>query len=89
MPTYYPATGELLHEFPSGNAKDVASAVFAAEAAWSDGAWASMSASGRAEIVARIAQGIEENIEVLAEIEAADVGKPFRQSDLVPTISDA
>jgi acyl-CoA reductase-like NAD-dependent aldehyde dehydrogenase len=30
-----------------------------------------------------MAQGIEENIEVLASIEAADVGKPFRQAAMV------
>ena len=39
-----------------------------------------MSAANRAEIVAKMAQGIEDNKEMLAEIEAADVGKPFRQA---------
>ena len=32
-PTYYPATGELLHEFPRGKANDVESAIAAANAA--------------------------------------------------------
>ena len=41
------------------------------------------SASARGDLVSRMAQGIEENIEVLAAIEAADVGKPFRQAAMV------
>ena len=83
MPTYYPATGEVFHELPRGNANDIGAAIGAAEAAWSDGAWANMPASERGDLISRMAQGIEENIEVLAEIEAADVGKPFRQAELV------
>ena len=83
MPTYYPATGEVFHELPKGNANDIGAAIGAAEAAWSDGAWANMPASERGDLISRMAQGIKENIEVLAEIEAADVGKPFRQAELV------
>ena len=80
FPTFYPATGELLHEFPRGRANDVEVAIAAAEAAWAEGTWANMAAAERAEMVARMAQGIKDNIEMLAEIEAADVGKPFRQA---------
>jgi betaine-aldehyde dehydrogenase len=82
MPTYYPATGEILHELPKGNANDIGSAIHAAEAAWLDGAWANMPALARGKLIMRMAQGIEEHIEVLAAIEAADVGKPFRQAAL-------
>ena len=82
MPTYYPATGEVFHELPRGNANDIESAIRSAEAAWLDGAWANMPASARGDLVSRMAQGIEENIEVLAAIEAADVGKPFRQASM-------
>ena len=82
-PTYYPATGELLHEFPRGKATAVESAIAAANAAWAEGTWAGMTASSRAEIVAKMAQGIEDNLEMLAEIEAADVGKPYRQAAMV------
>ena len=83
IPTYYPATGEVFHALPKGNANDIGSAIIAAESAWLDGAWANMPASDRGDLISRMAQGIEENIEVLAEIEAADVGKPFRQAALV------
>ena len=34
----------------------------------------------RAEIVFKMAQGIEDNLEILAEIEAADVGITYRQA---------
>jgi acyl-CoA reductase-like NAD-dependent aldehyde dehydrogenase len=37
-----------------------------------------MPALVRGKLIMRMAQGIEEHIEVLAAIEAADVGKPFR-----------
>jgi betaine-aldehyde dehydrogenase len=80
IPTYYPATGELLHEFPRGKANDVEVAIAAAEAAWAEGTWAGMTAAERAKIVAKMVQGIEDNVEMLAEIEAADVGKPFRDA---------
>jgi betaine-aldehyde dehydrogenase len=83
MPTYYPATGEVFHELPDGNANDIGLAIDAAEAAWLDGAWANMPAAKRGDLISRMAQGIEENIEVLAAIEAADVGKPFRQAAMV------
>jgi len=83
MPTYYPATGEVFHEVPKGNANDIKAAIHAAEAAWLDGTWANMPAATRGDLISRMAQGIEENIAVLAAIEAADVGKPFRQSALV------
>ena len=80
LPTYYPATGELLHEFPRGKANDIHAAISSAERAWAEGTWAAMKAADRAKIVAKMAQGIEDNKEMLAEIEAADVGKPFRQA---------
>ena len=57
-PTYYPATGELLHEFPRGKSNDVEVAIAAAEAAWAEGTWSGMSAAERAEIVKKMAQGI-------------------------------
>ena len=68
MPTYYPATGEVFHELPKGNANDIGSAIDAAKAAWLDGAWANMPAAERGDLISRMAQGIEENIEVLAAI---------------------
>lgn len=80
FPTYYPATGDFLHDFPRGKANDVEAAIAAAEVAWAEGKWAGMAAAKRAEIVAKMAQGIKDNVEMLAEIEAADVGKPFRQA---------
>ncbi len=49
MPTYYPATGEVFHELPKGNANDICAAIRAAEAAWLNGAWANMPASERGE----------------------------------------
>jgi len=80
--TYYPATGELLHRAPEGTAADVDAAVAAARAAWQEGTWAGMTAMKRAEIVRKISQGIKSKVQDLAKIEAADVGKPVRQSSM-------
>ena len=83
FPSYYPADGSLLHEFPRGRADDVKAAVGAAEAAWEDGTWARMKAADRADAVAKMARAVGENVDMLAEIEAADVGKPYRQASMV------
>ena len=71
-----------MHEFPKGGAKDIEAAIAAADAAWNASTWADMKAADRAAIVAKMAAGIAENQEMLAEIEAADVGKPFRQANM-------
>ena len=67
FPTYYPATGELLHELPKGKANDIEKAIISAENAWVEGAWAAMSAADRAKIVFKMAQGIENNLEMQLE----------------------
>jgi len=82
-PTTYPATGEHLHSFPRGKTSDVQAAVAAAAEAWEEGAWSSATAEYRASVVSRMADAVESNAEILAEIEAADVGKPVRQSSAV------
>lgn len=83
FPTTYPATGEVLHEFPRGKAKDVEAAAAAAQKAWDEGAWSGMTAAARAEIVEKMAKAVGDKVDMLAEIEAADVGKPYRQASMV------
>ena len=69
-----PATGQVYGRVPAGNADDVALAVVASESAFP--AWARRSASDRAQVLNRMADGIEANLASLAEAESKDNGKP-------------
>lgn len=80
--TYYPASGELLHKVPQGTSADIDAAVAAARHSWENGTWAQMTAQERAVVVRKISQNIKSKVEDLAKIEAADVGKPVRQSSM-------
>jgi betaine-aldehyde dehydrogenase len=70
-----PATGELLTEVPEGGAEDVEAAVAAAR----DGfrVWRKVAPAERAKILREIARIIRADVDVLAEIDAADGGNPI------------
>jgi aminomuconate-semialdehyde/2-hydroxymuconate-6-semialdehyde dehydrogenase len=76
-----PATGEVYSYIPDSNAADVAAAVAAAKKAFPE--WSSASNEYRFRILNRIAELIEENIEVLALAESNDNGKPLTLSTRV------
>ena len=69
-----PATGKVENQVPRSCAADVERAVCAAEAAFPG--WASTSASERAAMLYRIADGLERRLEAFAEAESRDQGKP-------------
>ncbi|MCB9992088.1 MAG: aldehyde dehydrogenase family protein [Hyphomicrobiaceae bacterium] len=73
-----PATGELTAKFALGDATDLNAAVAAARAAFDHGPWPRMTAQERAAVLFRLADLIEANLELLASIEIAEVGKPRR-----------
>ncbi|SDI35724.1 aldehyde dehydrogenase family protein [Natribacillus halophilus] len=76
--TLNPANGEVLaHLWEAGEA-DIDDAVTAAKKAFEDGnPWKKMSAADRAHIIYKIANLIEENTEVLAQLDTLDNGKPI------------
>ncbi len=74
--TLDPATAREIAQVPHAGPADVARAVAAARAAFADGPWASMPASGRERIMFELAQAIEAHAQELAEIESLDNGKP-------------
>jgi betaine-aldehyde dehydrogenase len=83
-----PATGEEIAQAPLSTAKDVDRAVQAATDAF-DG-WASTTPGERALGLLRLADAIEEHAEQLADLEAANAGKP-RQAfleDEIPFMAD-
>src|ERR1700759_1448841 len=71
-----PITGQALCEIPRGTAEDIELALDAAHAAAP--AWGRTSVAERAQILNKIADRIEENLEMLAVGETWDNGKPVR-----------
>ncbi len=73
-----PVTGRPICEVPRSNADDVERALDAAHAA--KDAWGKTSPAERAVILNRIADRIEENLELIATAETWDNGKPIRET---------
>lgn len=73
-----PVTGQVLCEIPRSNAADIDRALDAAHAAKT--AWGKTSQAERAIVLEKIAQRMEDNLEMLATIETWDNGKPIRET---------
>ncbi len=74
--TLDPSSGREIAEVAHAGAEDVDRAVAAARAAFTDGPWATMPASGRERLMLALAAAIEERAEEFAQIESLDNGKP-------------
>ena len=75
LPNPEPATGQVYSFVPDSDARDVAAAVQAAQAAFP--AWAALPAEERSTVLRRVAFGIQERLEDLARAESIDNGKPL------------
>ncbi|WP_211256275.1 aldehyde dehydrogenase [Edaphobacter aggregans] len=73
-----PVTGQVLCEIPRSNAADIDRALDAAHAAKT--AWGKTSTTERGRMLEKIAQRMEDNLEMLATIETWDNGKPIRET---------
>jgi aminomuconate-semialdehyde/2-hydroxymuconate-6-semialdehyde dehydrogenase len=73
-----PATGERYGQIPNSNAEDVDAAVQAAQKAYAS--WSVSSTEYRFKILNRIAELIDENLDILALAETTDNGKPLSLS---------
>ncbi|HIK04905.1 MAG TPA: aldehyde dehydrogenase family protein [Trichormus sp. M33_DOE_039] len=78
--TINPATGEVICEVAEADALDVDKAVQAARKAFASGEWPKISATRRGELLYRLANLIEQNIDELARLETLDNGKPLHDS---------
>lgn len=72
---YSPVTGEAYAEIGRGLSADIDAAVVAARASL-EGTWGKFSATERGRVLIKIGQGVLDNIDELAAIEAKDTGKP-------------
>jgi aldehyde dehydrogenase len=73
-----PATGEPFTEVPRSSAEDIELALDAAHAAKDE--WAETSTTERSRVLNRIADAIEDNLEMLAVAESWENGKPVRET---------
>ncbi|PSH02837.1 MAG: aldehyde dehydrogenase [Acidobacteria bacterium] len=73
-----PINGEPIAEFAKSTAEDIEKALDAAHAA--KYAWGHTSPAERAAVLLKIADKIEENLEILALAETIDNGKPIRET---------
>ena len=73
-----PISGEKVCEVARSDAADIELALDAAHAA--KGAWGKTSAAERSNILLKIADRIEENLELIATAETWDNGKPIRET---------
>ncbi|HDS1735945.1 MULTISPECIES: aldehyde dehydrogenase family protein [Pseudomonas] len=73
-----PVNGKLIAEFPRSTAEDIDKALDAAHAAAD--AWGRTSVQDRSNVLLRIADRIEQNLELLAISETWDNGKPVRET---------
>jgi len=73
-----PIDGKVFTQAARGNAKDVEKAIEAAHKAFTT--WGKSAASYRSNILLKIAQRIEDNLEYLAVVETIDNGKAIRET---------
>ena len=73
-----PVNGQPIAEFPRSTAEDIDKALDAAHAAAD--AWGRTSVQDRSNVLLKIADRIEQNLEVLAITETWDNGKPIRET---------
>jgi phenylacetaldehyde dehydrogenase len=78
FPVYNPATGEVVAQVPEAETEDVDRAVIAARRAFDEGPWTrKMSNSERGQLLWKLADLLQANLEEFAEIESLDNGKPL------------
>lgn len=72
-----PANGSFLANVPEGAEADIDLAVAAARRAYDNGVWSKLNSSERERILMRLADLVEQNIEVLSALDSKDVGMPY------------
>lgn len=78
--TIDPSNESVIAHVAAATASDIDLAVKAARKAFDEGPWPHMTGAERAVILRRIAAGIRDRLDVLAEIEVRDNGKPFPEA---------
>ncbi|MEE9389451.1 MAG: aldehyde dehydrogenase family protein [Paracoccaceae bacterium] len=74
-----PSTGAVIGQIARGTGPDIDAAVAAAQTAL-DGDWGRTTAVERGRMLTRLSQLVLSKVDVLARLEASDVGKPLKQA---------
>lgn len=77
IPVIAPATGQSLGSISRGRTQDVDAAVKAARHALNAGEWGTVTPEVRGRLLVSLSRKVLEQLEPLAQIEAADTGKPL------------
>ncbi|RSM79751.1 betaine-aldehyde dehydrogenase [Amycolatopsis sp. WAC 01375] len=77
LPTYDPATGQVIEDVGTASSADVDAAVGAARKALNDPAWAGLLPVQRAALLFKLASLVDEHHEELAALETRDQGQPI------------
>src|SRR5699024_9278903 len=77
--TYNPVNGEVLANVAEADEHDVDLAVKSAREAFEDGPWAKMSGAEKGKLIYALADLMEENKEILAQLDTLDNGKPYNE----------
>jgi len=79
-PTITPIDESEITTVAQATESDVESAVAAARIAFDEGPWPSLNVHARAQVLRRIAELVEQNLDELAYLETIDMGKPIAMS---------
>lgn len=80
MPVEDPSTGKELVRVQEGRSEDVDLAVKVARETFEEGSWSFSDPAHRGQLLNRLANILEANLEEITSIECADTGKTFRQA---------
>src|SRR5260370_22300710 len=75
--THDPGDGTVIAKVAAGDQSDIELAVTAAQQAFRKSGWATLPPNDRAVFLHRLADLVDKNREILAQIESLDVGKPL------------
>ncbi|MCQ9208622.1 MAG: aldehyde dehydrogenase family protein [Omnitrophica bacterium] len=84
-----PATGAVLAEVPCADKEDIKRAIAQARRAFDHGPWTKVSLTQRKEYLLKIAQGIMDRAEQLAQLETKNTGKPIKETTFMDIPSSA
>ena len=84
-----PGRGTVIARVPQATSGDVDAAVLAARASFADGRWQRMSGDSRSQVLWRIAELIDQNIDELADLETRNQGMPiqFAKAYVLPGVA--
>src|SRR6202167_6635287 len=80
IPVIDPSSGKEVSRIAAGSESDIHQAVAAAKRALSNPAWRDLAPIARERLIWRLAQLLEENAQMLAEVETIDAGMPIWMS---------